>query len=136
MSEGKQMQADLLAQLEQQLAAANARVWELSEKLVQRSERAESEKEDAIDREAARWQERIDTYVYAIDPNRDGSGVDSGDPADLTECELRGALDILANCMDELLASPQGVVPKSCERFYSNGHFDLTARSEAGREPQ
>jgi hypothetical protein len=114
-----------LKDAESQLAAMQAR-----------AERAESEKEDAIDREAARWQEWIDTYVYAIDPNRDGSGVDSGDPADLTECELRGALDILANCMDELLASPQGVVPKSCERFYSNGHFDLTARSEAGREPQ
>ncbi len=28
-------------------------------------------------------------------------------------------------CMNDLLASPKGVVPQSCERFYRNGAFDV-----------
>lgn len=81
--------------------------------------------DEATDTEAARWQTAIDEYVVAIYPDRDGSGTDSGDPLDLTHTEIRGALGVLSECMNDLLKAPMGVVPKSCDRFYRNGVFDI-----------
>jgi hypothetical protein len=37
-------------------------------------------------------------------------------------------------CMNDLLASPKGVVPQSCERFYRNGAFDAAAEAARGGE--
>jgi hypothetical protein len=36
--------------------------------------------------------------------------------------------------MNDLLASPKGVVPQSCERFYRNGAFDVAAEAARGGE--
>jgi hypothetical protein len=38
-------------------------------------------------------------------------------------------------CMNDLLASPKGVVPQSCERFYRNGAFDVAAEAARGGTP-
>jgi hypothetical protein len=62
--------------------------------------------ERANDAEQARWQRRIDDIVVRIDPDRDGSGCDSGDPLDLTDTELRGAV----NKLQERIAGMERVV--------------------------
>lgn len=54
-------------------------------------------REQAAEAEAKRWQDAIDEVVYAEDPERDGSGCDSGDPMDVTITEIRGAFNVWHN---------------------------------------
>lgn len=56
-------------------------------------QRRDQEHEAQIDAEQARWQDRIDAILISECPDAhiDGSGVDSGNPLDLTACEIRQA---------------------------------------------
>lgn len=63
------------------------------------SERDEARRE--LDKEQSRWQNAIDAIVLQFDPDRDGSGCESGDPLDLTLTEIRGAFGKLEDDRDE-----------------------------------
>lgn len=66
--------------------------------------------ESLTDAEAARWQQAIDKVVLEFDPDRDGSGTDSGDPLDLTLAELRAAFEKLKDSRTPV-APPDEVIP-------------------------
>lgn len=76
----------------------------------------------AIESEQVRWQERIDKTVFRMDPDRDGSGSDSGDPLDLTMTEIDMAFDRVVSALNDAIHAPMGVVPKSCEIYYDPKH--------------
>jgi hypothetical protein len=58
--------------------------------------------EKVVDTEQARWQERIDRILRAVLPDVDGSGCDSGDPLDLTACEIEIVINHLRDEIYEL----------------------------------
>jgi hypothetical protein len=68
--------------------------------------------------------------------HKNGEWVDHEDYATLlARCEQAEATVAACKaCMNDLLASPKGVVPQSCERFYRNGAFDVAAEAARGGE--
>lgn len=61
-------------------------------------------------REAIRWQKRLDKHISEVYPQRDGAGCDSGDPLDVTEAEMCQAFNSQSDTITRLEAEKAELV--------------------------